>query len=476
MRINKMDNLNSGLEGTRTDILLISWFYGYLDFSPAQRHMDMLPEIPEIYFNNEELGRSNEFACREGLKNWKFMPGAVHRSTPNFTTLSKALCLADYLFPDVQLYYLGDTDMNLRAPGIPKHHAPVENAYIQSLIGHGRLIPILEDEAGDFHYSSPILTESDSAESSSVGEGALQTITIRHPQWTDQFRIRGKRGCRLRRNDHAAILHHDEKKLVLQWDNWGREEFYEMEEGKYQYLSYHCASSINEVNKYAGELFINPCGCNDFVLQNFQCPSIGIKYGLLQLDRMYLDVKREIGRMAGLHSILLAGVCKDALIALMLACRLKKDFPHLHMGIWGCPWPIDSSDKSLGHQGDTLSSKDEQTREKESFESLVLRYGDTLGILQQVQSCGLHLFGFYDSNPHGTLDAEATERLELYLMKANIRQAESDECCARVHEKIMRLVKQKPEMVQLWINEMIQEITQEKFRKNPNECAAPLSA
>ena len=47
--------------------------------------------------------------------------------------------------------------MNVRAPGIPKHHAPVENAYIQSLIAHGRVIPILEDEAGEFHYSSPPL-------------------------------------------------------------------------------------------------------------------------------------------------------------------------------------------------------------------------------------------------------------------------------------------------------------------------------
>ena len=82
-------------------------------------------------------------------------------------------------------------------------------------------------------------------------------IVIRHPQWTDQFRIHGKRGRRLHGNDTAAILHHDEEKLVLQWDNWGREEFYETEKGKYQYLNYHCSSSINEVNKYADELLIN---------------------------------------------------------------------------------------------------------------------------------------------------------------------------------------------------------------------------
>lgn len=480
MRVNKMDNLNSGLAGTRTDILLISCFYGYLAFSPAERHMDMLPEIPEIYFNNEELGCSNEFACREGLKNWKFMPGAVHRSTPNFTTLSKALCLADYLFPDAQLYYLGDTDMNLRASGSPKHHASVENAYIQSLIDHGRIIPILEDEAGEFYYSSPLLPGSASSESPSMKEEPAEDIVIRHPQWTDQFHIEGKRGRRLHRNDAAVILQHDEEKLVLQWDNWGREEFYEMEEGNYQYLSYHCTSSINEVNKYADELLINPCDGTNSVWLNFRHPFICMKYhqweGLLLLDRMCLDIEREIRKMPSLKSILLTGICKDALVALILAVRLKKDFPHLHMGVWGCPWPLDFSGKSPMHQGKYISPAHAQIREKKTFSSLFQHYGDPLAILRQETSSGLHLFGFYSSNPHWFCDADATKRLEPYLTKTYVHQAESNEEIAHVHGKITQLVKQKPELIQSWMKEMFQKMIQSECGENSNKSVMSISA
>lgn len=480
MRVSKMDNLNSGLAGTRTDILLISCFPGYLAFSPAERHMDMLPEIPEIYFNNEELEYSNEFACREGLKNWKFMPGAVHRSTPNFTTLSKALCLADYLFPDAQLYYLGDTDMNVRAPGIPKHHAPVENAYIQSLIAHGRVIPILEDEAREFHYSSPPLPGSASLEIPSMPQESVQDIVIRHPQWTDQFRIHGKRGRRLHGNDTAAILHHDEEKLVLQWDNWGKEEFYETEKGKYQYLNYHCSSSINEVNKYADELLINLYDGNNSVFRNLRSPFMGIKHhqweGLLLLDRMQLDIEHKIRKMPGLKSILLTGICKDALMALILAFRLKKDFPYLHLGVWGCPWPLDFSGESPMHQGKYISPAHEQVRKKKTFLSLFQRYGDPLAILRQEKFSGLHLFGFYSSNPHWDCDAEATRRLEPYLTKTYVHHAENDEDIVLVHGKITQLVKQKPELIHSWMNEMFHKITQSGCGENSSESATSISA
>ena len=117
------------------------------------------------------------------------MPGEVHRSTGNFTTLSKALCLADYLFPEAQLYYLGDTDMNLRAAGSSKHHAPTENAYMQSLIDSGRVIPILEDAAGEFHYSAPAPPVSSQGNVPAPDLLPVDTILISHPQWTDQFQM-----------------------------------------------------------------------------------------------------------------------------------------------------------------------------------------------------------------------------------------------------------------------------------------------
>ena len=57
---------------------------------------------------------------------------------------------------------------------------------------------------------------------------------------------------------------------------------------------------------------------------------MGIKHhqweGLLLLDRMQLDIEHKIRKMPGLKSILLTGICKDALMALILAFRLKKRF------------------------------------------------------------------------------------------------------------------------------------------------------
>lgn len=458
IRISKMDNLNSGLAGKRTDIVLVSCFPGYLAFSPKERHMEILRGVPEIYFNNEELGYSNEFACREGLENWKFMPGEVHRSTGNFTTLSKALCLADYLFPEAQLYYLGDTDMNLRAAGSSKHHAPTENAYMQSLIDSGRVIPILEDAAGEFHYSIPALPVSSQDNGSSPDMVPLDTILISHPQWTDQFQMTEKRGRRLHRNDHATILQHDESKLVLKWDNWGTEEFLKMEEGKYRYLDYHYSSTINEVNKYAVELLINPYDGNNSVFRHSSRPFIGMRYhqweGLLLLERMYRDIEKGVRKMPRLQSVLLMGICKDAFAALILAQRLKKDFPHLHIGVWGCPWTVDFSGKSPVYRGIKVSPSHEQIREKRPFNNLLERYGDPLKLLRQPESSGLCLFAFYSTSQHWTLDEEATNRLAPYLLKTYAHPAGSKEHYTVVHGKIVHLVKEKPALVQSWIEEM----------------------
>lgn len=458
IRVSKMDNLNSGLAGVKTDIVLISCCAIYLAFSPGERHMEVLRGVPEIYFNNEELDSSNEFACREGLENWKFMPGAVHRSTGNFTTLSKALCLADYLFPEAQLYYLGDTDMNLRATGSWKHHAPTENAYMQSLIDSGRVIPILEDAASEFHYSCPASPVPSVVDVPAMDMTSAETIILSHPQWTDQFQMDEKRGHRLHRNDHATILQHDESNLVLKWDNWGTEQFFKTEEGKYNYLDYHFFSTLNEVNKYATELIVNPYDGSNSVFRHSCRPFIGMRYhqweGLMLLERMYLDMERGIRKMPRLKSVLLMGICKDALAGLVLAQRLKKDFPHLHIGVWGCAWPVDFSGQSPVHRGVKVSPFHAQIREKKPFKNLLQRYGDPLRLIRQPETSGLQLFAFYSASQHWTLDEEATERLVPYLLKTYVHQAGSKEHHTDVHGKIIHLVKEKPELVQSWMEEM----------------------
>lgn len=142
-----------------------------------------------------------------------------------------------------------------------------------------------------------------------------------------------------------------------------------MEEGKYQYLDYHYSSTINEVNKYARELLINPYDGYNSVFRHSSRPFIGMRYhqweGLLLLERMYRDVEKGIRKMPRLQSVLLMGICKDAFAALILAQRLKKDFPHLHIGVWGCPWPVDLSGQSPVYRGIKVSPSHEQIRKKD---------------------------------------------------------------------------------------------------------------
>ena len=146
------------------------------------------------------------------------------------------------------------------------------------------------------------------------------------------------------------------------------------------------------------------------------------------------------------------------------------------MGVWGCPWPLDFSGKSPMHQGKYISPAHAQIREKKTFSSLFQHYGDPLAILRQETSSGLHLFGFYSSNPHWFCDADATKRLEPYLTKTYVHQAESNEEIAHVHGKITQLVKQKPELIQSWMKEMFQKMIQSECGENSNKSVMSISA
>lgn len=457
MRISKMDNLDSGLAGTRTDMALVSCFYEYQNHSPRARHMDALRQTPEIYFNNETMDCSHRFSCEERLNHWKFLPASVHDSTGNFTTLSKGLCLADHLFPDAQLYYLGDTDMAKRAPNSSKHSAPRENAYMQALIDSGRLIPILEDTAQQHHYSTaaPIRTPASPCPSSNEGS---HTIFINHPQWKDNFIINGSRGKRQRRNDQATILNNENGRLSLKWDEWGKENFIQMPNGQFNLLAYQYTHSINEITKYATELTVNPYDGYSSVFRHTNRTFIGMGYRqwdfLLLLDRMYRDLEQAIQRMPRLQSILLMGICKDAIPSLYLAQQLKKNFPHLHIGVWGCPWPCDYSGPSPVVNGLTLSPSHALICNSEPYQSLLRCYGDPLAMLKRPDTEGIHLFGFYGKNNAWCVDEQAADRLTPYLQKTYTHECGDGENVSQVHGKILQLCKQQPAMISSWIDEM----------------------
>ena len=60
-------------------------------------------------------------------------------------------------------------------------------------------------------------------------------VELEHPYWTDNFRILGVNGCRVKLPEKATVLRFTERELVLQWERWGREQFIrDKEEGPYR--------------------------------------------------------------------------------------------------------------------------------------------------------------------------------------------------------------------------------------------------
>lgn len=241
MRISKMDNLDTGLTGKRTDVVLVSCFWGYLEFTREARHVDELKRVPEIYFVNDTRFDTERFVRREGIQNWRYLPDLVHLNTPFYTTLSKGIALADYLYPDDVIYYLGDCRAEARAfPG--SHPFGKENQYLRRLIDSGRVVPILEEEAaGSVIYSEDagFGTRWKSRELCLFygSECELDAVVeAKHPHWCDRIRILGDRARRRKSGDGAKVLAFGEGLLRLKWDNWGEEQFAVGQKGVYEHV------------------------------------------------------------------------------------------------------------------------------------------------------------------------------------------------------------------------------------------------
>ncbi|WP_418383802.1 hypothetical protein [Akkermansia sp.] len=288
-----------------------------------------------------------------------------------------------------------------------------------------------------------------------------RTITISHPQWNDEFRITHSRGCRLHRKDHATVLYHDGEKLVLKWDDWGKERFIRRSADIYHFTFYECTDSITPENVNAEELSINPFDRpgKHFLLTDDHRPTINIRYlqwdMLLHFQEMYQDVSERIRQMPCLKSVLLAGLCKDCLAAVYLAFRLSKKFPELSFGVWGCPWVANRKTADL-RKGPLWSWENIETCNLPPYSSVLLRWGDPADIFKEISRLSLKVrgFAFYGNSPNWNHDRECTERLNSYLCKHYIYEPSSPESCQGLHTIIIPIIRQNAALYHHMINDM----------------------
>lgn len=307
-----------------------------------------------------------------------------------------------------------------------------------------------------------------------------QTITISHPQWNDQFRIIRNRGYRLHRNDSATILCHDGEKLVLKWDQWGKERFIRRSDNAYHFTFYECTDSITSKNINAEELIINPFDRpgKHFLLTDDDRPTINIRYlqwdMLLHFQEMYQDVSERIQQMPCLKSVLLAGLCKDCLAAVYLALRLSKKFPELSFGVWGCPWVANRKTAEL-RKGPLWSWDNIETCNLPLYSNALLQWGDALDIFKEIGRLSLKVrgFAFYGSSPNWSHDKECAERLSPYLCKHYIYEAASPESYQRLHTVIIYIIRQNATLYRHMINDMFSLINKAYL---PEKCVKELLA
>ncbi len=291
-------------------------------------------------------------------------------------------------------------------------------------------------------------------------EERAETFSLRHPEWNDEFVVCRDRGKRRSRPDEATILKRDEDGFLIRWDRWGVEQFRREGEKTYRFVPYRHEETPASECAEETELLVNPHDGGGSAFRRLNRPFVGLGYEqwdyVLLLDRMEDDVQACVDRMPRLRSVLLTGMCKDSLAALVLARRLKRRNPRLRVGVWGCAWAGDFSGESPVYRGVVISPAHARYSVSDPRRKLLARLGDPLALARETRERGfpVHLFSFYAKNAKWMLDAEAALRLRAFVSKYYVWEAEEEESLAQVHGKILHLCQKEPGLIQRWVDEM----------------------
>jgi len=232
LRISKMNNLDSGLTGQKKDIALVSCWRAYMCYSREDRHTEQLKQVEKIYFIYSHRDLVCHLVESEDLKKWSYLPQEPDDKTADFTTFSKGIALADYLYPEVQLYCLGDMDVASRTGTQSAHCSSGDNHYLRSMVNKGRLVPILYDvDCLDTHAYSQELPEQKKTAleywqlKCGIKLDQFQRIPVIHPLWKDEIFIGRHYVKRAMNRDIGEIINKSDKQLNIKWENWGTEQF-----------------------------------------------------------------------------------------------------------------------------------------------------------------------------------------------------------------------------------------------------------
>lgn len=110
VRVSKMDHLDTGLIGRRTDVLYLEPNWVWWRYPAQARRLEMLRDIPAIYIRASWWRRVGWMLQRDGLvrlQQVRVMPEDVEARLPGCTTLAMAVCDVHRRLPDAHILLAG---------------------------------------------------------------------------------------------------------------------------------------------------------------------------------------------------------------------------------------------------------------------------------------------------------------------------------------------------------------------------------
>ncbi len=221
-------------------------------------------------------------------------------------------------------------------------------------------------------------------------------------------------------------------------------------------------TNIGQASTPDDKLIVNLYDGGSSVFRRTKHPFIGIGYSqwsfIVMLEELYQLIKQKIEQNPGIKNILVIGLCKDSVAAAYTALSLNRDFPHFGVGVFGAPW---LGEWRTGKQmcGNVLvSPTHERVREQQPYKGLFQLFGDPFTMLEECQKEGLniHAFSFYAINENCKYEENNACRLGPFLNKKYVFLSKADEAFPGIHTKILKIVKNLPEVFERWIDGMFE--------------------
>lgn len=162
VRTGKACNINTGLTGSKLDIMGLSLPPLYWTFSEERRHIKEIRERAKvllflgIYFQQRDFFTKSQNILGKQIEQLKPLP---LKDYGHFCAVTSTLFYITACFPKSKIYFLGDVDTEVRiADSWNPNHMGQEDWILKDLIDRGKVIHILEDnKTEDFKYSEPIV-------------------------------------------------------------------------------------------------------------------------------------------------------------------------------------------------------------------------------------------------------------------------------------------------------------------------------